>query len=927
MLEKPEVLCSGCPIYEPPYGKHTGYVPASGSGENGVLIVLEAAGEHEEREGVPVVGKAGYSMFQQLARHDIERDGFLIHNVLSCRPPDNKFDLPYIPLAIQQCSPLLDGTIEKLRAVARQNGKTPVVVTLGVHAFKRILGLDAKKDAELLKLDYWSYPFWADKYGVWVIAAPHPAYLVRGNTELWPVLVYAVQRALEIANHGLHLDEPDYLLDPNPTGFSEWIKGYELSLLANPDNPLSYDIETPYKKKVGDEDEVGKDEDADHTILRISFSYLGPDSLTHSVSIKWSTEYLSGIEKLFLIARYVLGWNNNKYDDPRVTRFIEIHGISLDAMVAWHILNTSLPKSLGFVTPYYWQNCLMWKHLSEKEPAFYSAKDADAALRNFMGIKKDLIRNNLWHVYERHWIELSKATRYMSKIGVLRDNEMRDKAEADLTILLNDIETRMEEAVPVDARKLKIYKKAPKSIDGLLELQREFPVKYCGTCALQKPKRWKKHAVLCGGAEIEIKEIFKVWGKPLEFKVSKLGMTNYQKVFKHQAIFDRKAKKTTFNADAITLLMRKYPNDRLYPRILEHRKTQKLLTNYVGVTLPNGTLQGGMPIGRDGRIHTQYGRDASTLRFTSETPNLQNCPRPNPKDPNDPVNIIRNLIIASPGCELGATDFAGIESVLVGYFAAYPEYIRLALHDVHTYLTVYGIYETEGSTRIKASDLPELSWPDDRLFPYLAQLKKQFSQERNKLYKHIGHAFNFGQSPKGTQAKVFSETGVEYPLRTLQNLQDIYFSLFPKIKQWQKAVTEGAEKDGYLRNPFDYVSRFSKVFDYSKELGEWTKKAGPDWNKVIAYKPQSTAVGIITESILELYFNRFEEAGQYLRLQIHDELLYEAPVEKLDNVQHIVETVMGQPIPQLPIPESWGLGPNLAIKTESKRGFKWGEMS
>lgn len=338
------------------------------------------------------------------------------------------------------------------------------------------------------------------------------------------------------------------------------------------------------------------------------------------------------------------------------------------------------------------------------------------------------------------------------------------------------------------------------------------------------------------------------------------------------------------------------------------------------------SVVGGMPIGKDGRIHTQYGRDASTLRFTSEDPNLQNLHRPNSSDPNDLANIIRKLIIASPGCKFGATDFAGIEAVLCGYFALYPEYIRLALRDVHTYLTVYGIHETEGSSRIKASDLPELSWPDDRLFPYLEQLKKEFKKERNNLYKHIGHAFNFGQSPKGTQAKVFSETGVEYPLATFNKLQDIYFTLFPKIKQWQRAVTDEAEKDDHLRNPFDYVARFSKVFDYKKEHGEWVKSAGPDWNAAIAFKPQSTAVGIITEAILELYFNRFDDAGQYLRLQVHDELLYEAPEEKLDNVINIVETVMHRPIPQMKLPRSWGMGEALSINVESKQGYRWGDM-
>jgi len=839
--------------------------------------------------------------------------------------------MPYEMAAIEHCAPNLDNAIVSAKAIAKENGKSFVILTLGAIAFRRVLGLDYKKNANLLKKDYYAYPFWSDRYGCWVLNAPHPAYLLRGNTHLWPVIQFVFKRALEIAANGLTLEEPNYLLDPTATEFDSWIAGYKASLETDPDNPLSYDIETPYKVKVKDEEEIGKEEDADHTILRCSFSYIDRQGLISTVSVKWSAEYMAGIELLFQTANYVLGWNSDKYDYPRVVRHVEIRGIGLDGMVAWHILNSTLPKALGFVTPYYWQNTLMWKHLAEDQPAFYNAKDAEAALRNFIGIKRDLINNKLWHVYERHWIELHKALKFMTGVGVLRDSVMRDEAEKSLQTELDLIEARMEEAVPIDARKLKIFKKTPKVIpEGAFELVKEYPAKYCGTCGISTPNRWKKHGTLCGGAETLLLEPQTVWAQPLKFKVSKLGMTNYQKSLKHQAILDRKAGKTTYNADALTVLVKKYKDDPLYPRILEHRKTQKLLSTYVGITLPNGRQHGGMQIGKDGRIHTQYGRDANTLRFTSEDPNLQNLPRPNPSEPNDPANIIRNLVVASEGSILYARDFSGIEAVLTGYFALDPKYIRLAKRDVHTYYTVYALYELEGSSRIKGSDLPDLEWPDDRLFPHLEELKKQFKKERNSLYKHLVHAANFMQGAKGAQAKIFSETGIEYPVSTVKKVMDVYYALFPKIKQWHKNVLDEAEKDGYLRNPFDYVCRFSRVYDYTKEYGEWQKKPGADANRVIAFKPQSTAVGIITEAILRLYFERFEEAGKWLRLQVHDELLSEVPRSEWERVNLIMKEEMERPVPQLRLPTSWGMGECLNILTEAKVDLKepsrWGSM-
>jgi uracil-DNA glycosylase family 4 len=926
-----------------------GFVPASGTGPT--LIVAEAAGADEEQLGEPLVGKSGMQLFQELQRVGLSRDQFTIHNVLSCRPKDNKLaGMPYEREVITHCEPNLDSTIRRVGETARTQGKTFVIVALGNTAFKRILGLDPKRDHALLKADFYAYPFWSDKYQAWVLAAPHPAFLVRGNTHLWPVVHYVFLRAIEIAQNGLKLDETDYTLDPDSYGFQKWVDGYLSSLNENPENELSYDIETPYKKKAKNEDELSKEEaelTADHTILRCSFSYFVEDR-AYTTSIKWSAEYMADVERIFKLAPFVLGWNSDKYDLPRVSRYLKVGGISLDSMVAWHFLNTSLPKALGFVTPFYWQNTLMWKHLSESEPAFYNAKDAHAALINYRGIKKDLIVNRLWPVYQRHWIDLSKALKFMGDTGVLMDAKGRDDAEAQLTDLLVGIEEKMEAAVPQDARKLKIYKKTPKVINeitkkyqeapfydenahqlelgktGLIQVSGELDEKQCLLCGEIKPK--KPHSALCMGEVAKVKVPATLWAKPLEFKVSKNSLLGYQASLRHQAIKSRKENKVTFDADAIVKLAKKYPKDPLYPSILEHRKVQKLRSTYVGYHLPNGKLWGGMPVGPDGRIHTVFGRNASTLRFTSEDPNLQNLPRPNPKNPSALANLIRNLIIAGPGNILYARDYSGIEAVLVGFFALDPKYIRLAKRDVHTYYTVHALYELEGGKRIGAADLPDIDWPDDRLFPYLEQLKKEFSKERNTLYKHLVHAANYMQGPMGARDKIFSETGIEYPVKTVSKVMDVYYSLFPSIKRWHWNVLEEASKDGFLRNPFDYVHRFNRAFDWTKEFGEWKKKPGPDANAIIAFKPQSTAVAIITEAILTLYYEMFEEAGQHLRLQVHDELLFECPFSYVNTLDILAKEVMEAPIKSMKLPASWNMGEHLVVLTEEKKGYKWGEM-
>lgn len=954
MLNKPITLCGECPLYYKPYGKPTGFSIPHGEGLGGVAIVAEALGAEEEVEGLPLVGKSGYGFFQQLKRVGVERDQFTILNVCSCRPPNNKLvGEVYEDSAIQHCSPYLEKNLRDAKEAAEGRGQHFTILTLGVTAFRVVLGLP-KKGSAVLAQDYFSYPMWSDRFSCWVYNVPHPAYLLRGNTHLWPIVHFTAKRALEVAANGLTLDEnKSYLLDPGLPEWNSWISRMKQASSTDPNFILSYDIETPYKVKK-DEQDLSKEDDADHTILRVSFCWKPGEA----VSVRWGGEYLAGIEEVFTSGVRLGGWNSNNYDDPRIrVHFPTAKISSIDFMVAWHVLNSSLPKSLGFVTPFYVPDTSLWKHLSDDQPAFYSAKDADMALRNYIGVKADLISGGLWKVFERHVVELNKALSYMSMKGVLRDSAMRDEAEVRLQTLLDDIEEGMETSVPREARKLKVFKSLPKQLKGLdstaldslveagewTQVEATGKVKRCSGCGVEKPKKahfkptrqpkaTKKNPTPelkpenpCVNSTVSISdEPLKLWAKPLGFKISKLGLSNYQKALKHEAILSRKEKKVTFNEDAIVLLMKKHPNDPLYPKILAHREVGKILSTYVGVTTLDGKQRGGMEVGADGRIHPQFTHNPSTLRLACQSPNMQNLTRPDPTNPDALGNIVRKLVMAGEGSTLYARDYSGIEAVLTGYFAGDPGYVRLSKRDIHTFYTVHALNQLDG--RVKTSDLPDISWPDEKLFPYLEQLKKEFKHERNSLYKHLVHASNFMQGAKGAAEKIFSETRVQYPVKTVQRVMDVYYSLFPSIRRLHTSLLEEAEKEGYLRNPFGYIHRFSRVYDYNKTFGEWEKRPGSDANKVVAFKAQSTAAAIIKEALMRLYFNRFQEAGQHLRLQVHDELLFEVPTDLLSSVDGVVKAEMERPIPELPLPKSWGMGENLVILTEEKMGKRWGEM-
>lgn len=588
MLLKPEKPCRSCPLW----CGGLGYVPADGTGKNGVLVVLEAAGKDEATEGRPTVGRTGMFLWSELSRLGMDRDDFRIHNVLSCQPKvpgfkENFLDkAPYESEAIYRCSPFLDATIYDMQTRARENGKQFVILTLGNIAFKRVLSL--QKNDPILKEDFYCYPFWSEKYQAWVVAAPHPSYLMRGNSHELPVLHFAALRAVQMASEGVIFDPENYILDPSPEEFYRW----SVDFLKTDHEWLSVDIETPYKKGKN-EDTVVRVDDPSQIILKCSFSFT-PDV---AVSIPWSAEYMPAVGRLFAErSKTLITWNGDEYDIPRLSAQVPIHAKTLDAMVAWHVFQSTLPKSLGFVTPFY-SMTEMWKHLSDSKPSYYNAKDAAKALGNWLGIYNGLKETEMMPVVDRHILQLNSALSHMSRKGISRDEQMRDEVEVKLTDFLEVTERGIQDAVPTEAKVLKPYKKTPKDITGMVEVPGLVKKTMCPGCLMVGVKAdhyksiGKKRLKLneaenpCVGLKSEKVEVqVTLWAKPLDFKISNTSMKRYQAIMGHSPIIDHKENKTKFDKKALKKLAKNYEDDPLYPIIGRLRYLTKLRSTYVGIT-------------------------------------------------------------------------------------------------------------------------------------------------------------------------------------------------------------------------------------------------------------------------------------------------------------------------------------------------------
>jgi len=93
-----------------------------------IMVVGEAPGFNEDRQGEPFVGAAGHLLDTLLARIGLGRSDVYITNVLKCRPPQNRDPMPN---EAESCSPYL---VRQLAMI-----KPKVVLVLGRHALERLL--------------------------------------------------------------------------------------------------------------------------------------------------------------------------------------------------------------------------------------------------------------------------------------------------------------------------------------------------------------------------------------------------------------------------------------------------------------------------------------------------------------------------------------------------------------------------------------------------------------------------------------------------------------------------------------------------------------------------------------------------------------------------------------------------------------------
>ena len=299
-------------------------------------------------------------------------------------------------------------------------------------------------------------------------------------------------------------------------------------------------------------------------------------------------------------------------------------------------------------------------------------------------------------------------------------------------------------------------------------------------------------------------------------------------------------KKISTNAEVLEQLSEDYP---ICAKLLKYRKYQKLQSTYIDALIPM----------RDagGRIHTRFDPVATaTGRISSSEPNLQNIPVR-----TELGKAIRGAFIARPGWVLVDADYSQIELRVLAHISGDPTMIHAFQmdQDIHarTAAEVYGVPLSQVTGRMRSAS------------------------------KAVNFGIVYGIS-EFTLAKNIGVSRAE-----ARDFIDRYFRRYPGVK----AYMDGAVKKGHAQG---YVTTLMGRRRYLPELTSSNFNLRAFGERCAMNSPiQGTAADIIKLAMIAVDKALREEGLRAkLIMQVHDELIVEAPEAEAEAVRALLKRCM-----------------------------------
>jgi len=320
-------------------------------------------------------------------------------------------------------------------------------------------------------------------------------------------------------------------------------------------------------------------------------------------------------------------------------------------------------------------------------------------------------------------------------------------------------------------------------------------------------------------------------------------------------------KKRSTSADELSLLVKFHP---IVAKILEYRRYSKLQSTYLQA-LPTYVLE-------DGKIHTIYNQALTqTGRLSSRDPNLQNI-----TIRDEESKEVRKAFIASEdGWYILSFDYSQIELRVLAHMADEHEMIKAFNEDIdiHT-LTAKNLYGVSAD---------------------------EVTSTMRRHAKVINFGIIYGMSDWG----LADDLGIGVKQASL--FKEKYFNSYPGIQEYFKKTIADANESLVVKTLFNRARKVHELKDRNYNIREFGKR-------VVMNTPiQGTAADIIKLAMIKV--DKLLEENNYktrMLLQVHDELVFEVPIDELMVIIPLIEKAMEEIVDF-----------KVKLKVEYNYGYNW----
>ena len=318
------------------------------------------------------------------------------------------------------------------------------------------------------------------------------------------------------------------------------------------------------------------------------------------------------------------------------------------------------------------------------------------------------------------------------------------------------------------------------------------------------------------------------------------------------------------SADVLEELSGEHP---IVDSILEWRGLSKLKSTYADA-LPEAINP------KTGRVHTSYSlAGTNTGRLSSSDPNLQNIPIR-----TEDGRKIREAFVPEDGYALLSVDYSQVELRLAAELADIKQ-LKQAFHDgvdIHaaTASQVFGVPMSEMTSDIR----------------------------RNAKAINFGIIYGISGFGLARQLGISNHEAGEYIKQ--------YLARFPELKKFMDDAKEYARAHGYVKTLYGRKCYLRGINDKNPAMRNFAER------QAINAPLQGTAADIMKRAMIALKpALDAEKLGARMLLQVHDELLFEVPVDEKEPTETLVKKIM----------ESAGIGLAVPLAVEAGWGDNWAE--